>query len=374
MNMSCAGVRRCVSTLTLATFEHFFDTLRLSLFASMTTPTEGVRLDGAGDAAAEETPGQVAVEEPGTGAKGEEDAVVVENVGGAVPTGEQQEQPLSKNAQKRARRAELHAERKRARKEQEKEAKAARRDAQRAEFHAKINAMSEEEKDKYFAERKERLDAKRKEAEAKREAKRAQLSSEYGCLIDCEFSELMTRPKEWSSFAHQCRYLYERNCKAPTPFKLTFTGVAGEFGEHMRRCIGGYDHWHVVSREDTIAESMSEEERASLVYLTADSENELSTLEKGKTYVIGGFIDRNRHKGLTHSKAKELGIAHARLPISENLKMTGATVLTVNQAFDILTRFLEFGDWSQAVAAAVPQRKVDGGKDVNAGDDADASS
>ena len=66
----------------------------------MTTPTEGVRLDGAGDAAAEETPGQVAVEEPGTGAKGEDDAVVVENVGGAVPTEEQQ--PLSKNAQKRA--------------------------------------------------------------------------------------------------------------------------------------------------------------------------------------------------------------------------------------------------------------------------------
>lgn len=134
----------------------------------MTTPTEGVRVDGTGDAAAEEMPGQVVVEEPGTGAKGEDDAVVVENVGGAAPT--DNNKPLSKNAQKRARRTELYAERKRARKEQEKEAKAVRRDAQRAEFHAKIDAMSEEEKDKYFAERKE--DSTRNERKPRRNERR----------------------------------------------------------------------------------------------------------------------------------------------------------------------------------------------------------
>jgi hypothetical protein len=64
----------------------------------------------------------------------------------------------------------------------------------------------------------------------------------------------------------------------------------------------------------------------------ADSPNELQALDPGKAYVIGGLVDRNRHKDLCASRARAAGIATARLPVGQHFKLTAAAVLTVNQA------------------------------------------
>ncbi len=47
----------------------------------------------------------------------------------------------------------------------------------------------------------------------------------------------------------------------------------------------------------------SEIPRAQLVYLTADSENLLTSLKPDEIYIIGGIVDHNRHKKLTFNKA-----------------------------------------------------------------------
>jgi hypothetical protein len=93
------------------------------------------------------------------------------------------------------------------------------------------------------------------------------------------------------------------------------------------------------------------------VYLTADSENELTDFVANEIYVIGGIVDRNRHKNLTLNKAKEQGIRHARLPIQKHLALSGTHVLTVNQVVDIILAQLELKNWDLAMEKAVPMRK-----------------
>lgn len=37
-------------------------------------------------------------------------------------------------------------------------------------------------------------------------------------------------------------------------------------------------------------------DQASVIYLTADSTEELTELKEGETYIIGGIVDHNRYK------------------------------------------------------------------------------
>ncbi|EGD74642.1 hypothetical protein PTSG_06007 [Salpingoeca rosetta] len=57
-----------------------------------------------------------------------------------------------------------------------------------------------------------------------------------------------------------------------------------------------------------------------IVYLTSESDNIIEDLEEDHVYIIGGLVDHNSCKGLTHRLAQEKGIAHGRLPIDENAK------------------------------------------------------
>ena len=233
--------------------------------------------------------------------------------------------------------------------------------ATKAAFHEAVNAMSSEARDAFFVERRARIESRRRETAARKEKRRAQLASAWNVMFDCDEDLTTTMEREtWGSLMKQLRVAYERNCKTEAPFKMHFTRMSEEFEREMGRMNAGWENWHVVRSGKTLRETAAEDEATakSLVYLTADSERELREIEDGKTYVIGGFIDRNRHKGLTLRKARELGVEHARLPIGEFLETRGAPVLTVNQTADVLTSFRERGDWGEAIEAVVPSRKV----------------
>lgn len=104
------------------------------------------------------------------------------------------------------------------------------------------------------------------------------------------------------------------------------------------------------------ANSALKQER-SIIYLTSDSPNTLEVLSPYTTYIIGGIVDKNRHKGLCYKRACERSIPTARLPIGEFMTMQSRTVLTVNHVVEIMLKWLETGNWGEAFLKVIPKRK-----------------
>ena len=97
-----------------------------------------------------------------------------------------------------------------------------------------------------------------------------------------------------------------------------------------------------------------------VVYLTSDSPHTLGELKPHSTYIIGGLVDKNRHKGICYRTACDKGIKTAKLPIGEYMQMQSRFVLATNHVVEIMLRWLECGDWGEAFMKVIPKRK--GGK------------
>lgn len=244
-------------------------------------------------------------------------------------------------------------------------------------------------------------------------------------VIDCGFEDLMN-DKELSSFGQQLMYLYSANRHAQRPFsELIFSG-GGEpsclsylsedqheavpikaqtesaganihesrVGQAMNGKLRGvWKRWKGVTiyehgglerllRGDAMPQQNADNDKQAagridlkdVVYLTADTDDVLTCLEAGTTYVIGGIVDKNRYKALCKTKAEHLRVRTAKLPLTpDNLDAveqrlaasgetatgtyTGRKVLTVNQVVEILLGWTETGDWTEALYKSLPQRK-----------------
>ena len=163
-------------------------------------------------------------------------------------------------------------------------------------------------------------------------------------------------PGEADSMVKQAERAYAMNRRAPVPVRLTLTDVSGTNQERMLRMAPGHPKWSCAFQPGDLAAAY-EGRLGDLVYLTADAEEEISELEAGKVYIIGGIVDRNRHKNVCLEKARRLGIATAKLPIQELLPLRSSAVLASNQVVEILLEWLATRDWRAALEAVVPLRK-----------------
>jgi len=272
---------------------------------------------------------------------------------------------LSKNAQKKLLKAERFAEYKKERRAREREAK-------------KL-------KKRIAAEKRAAEDEADGDRDGKKAKKLKQDPFNARIVVDLGFDDLMNE-KEVYSLCSQLSYTYSSNRNAMRPFtSLLFTSLNGRTKKRLDflgdasylRWRGGVQWWedefdklwtNEAVKQGGVGElkeggEVERAEKGSVVYLSADAEEELNELKEGETYIIGGICDKNRYKSLCEGKAQKLSIRSARLPIGKYLsEMTTRKVLTVNQVFDILVHWTDRRDWAKAFADVVPKRKF---KDVN---------
>lgn len=208
-------------------------------------------------------------------------------------------------------------------------------------------------------------------------------------IIDCGFDELM-QDHERKSLGAQITRCYSDNHKAPYQAHLVVSSFGGHLKERFDTLLSGnHRSWKGVrfleegfveaarqaknwmqtpdggilagalARAGPPEEGKGFEEASAgdVVYLTSDSPHTLSCLSPYSTYIIGGLVDKNRHKGICYKKAMEAGVKTAKLPIGEYMQMNSRFVLATNHVSEIIVRWLECGDWGEAFDRVVPKRK-----------------
>ena len=189
-------------------------------------------------------------------------------------------------------------------------------------------------------------------------------------IIDCDFEHLMDE-RGIKSMVRQIVDLYSINKVSTNPFRVILYGVGKQIKEGLER--SDYKNWigiEVYFKEDYptfdkfIQEILYKDDKRkmndikyNIYYLSADSENNIETIDNNSTYIIGGIVDRNKYKGLSLNKAKELGINHGKFSIGEYLKLQSSQVLTTNHTFHILNEFSIKHDWKEAFVSIIPKRK-----------------
>ena len=189
--------------------------------------------------------------------------------------------------------------------------------------------------------------------------KMSESKCKVGVVFDMQFGDLMTQ-RDLGKCLKQIMKCYSFNRRMTNQLQLYMTSLGGRVEAELSK-NDGFRNWDFNFDSRRYDEVFSKEK---IVYLSSESDNAVTKLEDDKVYVIGGLVDHNHHKGLSHTKATELGITTARLPIEEFLAMKSRKVLTVNHVYEILAAVSEGKSWKDAFLGVIPERKLADGTEL----------
>lgn len=278
--------------------------------------------------------------------------------------------PMSKNQLKKLRRREKWDSQREGRKEKRKQQQVNKRERRRQ--------MIEEAREKGDEEAVAEL---RKSWERTKSKHRRSTLLPLTFVMDCGYDELM-KDKERISLASQLTRAYSDNAAAPFRAHLAFSSYNKLLKERFETVLPGHKNWKEIQLlpEDFVHAAEAAKERmlpprggqlvgpfvhkqeanpedGEIIYLSSDSPDTLTELKPYSTYIIGGLVDKNRHKGICYKAATEKGIKTAKLPIGEYIQMASRSVLATNHVVEIMLRWLEVRDWGEAFMHVLPARK-----------------
>ena len=88
------------------------------------------------------------------------------------------------------------------------------------------------------------------------------------------------------------------------PWFIVRAALQGKLETQARKTCSGITNWKITTSGKPYIELLKDQ-KEDLVYLTADSEDTLEELDPKKLYIIGGLVDRNRHKNVCAYRAAE---------------------------------------------------------------------
>ena len=142
--------------------------------------------------------------------------------------------------------------------------------------------------------------------------------------IDLSFASTLSEVEQRSLW-RQLQVCYGANRRAAAPLSLHLTSLAGCPSEGIElgwppdrpppssavervRALG----WTVGVHEGAVTEHF---DPSSVVYLSPDADTVLDKLQGDTVYVLGGLVDRSVRRGASLSRAAQLGVRTARLPL-----------------------------------------------------------
>ena len=201
-----------------------------------------------------------------------------------------------------------------------------------------------------------------------------QVRSACRIVLDCSFDDKMTAT-EIKSLAQQMSRSYSANRNSKVCVEMIATCFAGQLQAFMETGLTSslWNPRYFATDPDDILEYLEKSQikdgeslneapkyvdKEKIIYLTADSPNELEDVDEDKVYIIGALVDKNRYKNICFERASALGIQDAKLPIKKYIEMQHRHILTVNHVVELLLKQLETHDWPESLRSVIPQRKI----------------